>query len=549
MEARGMKVMDIPDGQGSAAWLEHRRAHLNASEAPIMLGVSPYMTRSALLKAKATGVDTEVDPSTQRLFDEGHRAEALARPLAEALLDDEALYPITVAKGRLSASLDGATLDNTTLFEHKLMSAALRDALQPGKTAADLPEHYRVQMEQQLYCADAQRVLFMATEWDGDRLVEERHCWYEPDMDLRARILLGWSQFEADLAAWTPEAAAEPAPVAAVIESLPALVVSVEGRVVSSNLQAFRERADSFLAKIRTELSTDQDFADAESTVKFCKEGEERLELVKQQALAQTASIDELFRTIDHIAAQMRDKRLQLDKLVKARKDAIRGELVAGGQAELDAHTKALNQRLMAAWGQGAAWMPRRIAPFGDAIKGKKTVASIKDAIGVMLANEKIEANAAADRLETNRRALMVDGKDWVFLFADFAHVGNAAPAMFALVAQQRIREHQEREAEAARRAPPVLLQDEAEGGPLSEVLSSKSDAALQAREAAAAVAADATMTLGEIKDRIAPLQIAADGLAQLGFVAVGTKGPARLYRQSDWPAIKRALIARIQAA
>jgi predicted phage-related endonuclease len=46
--------------------------------------------------------------------------------------------------------------------------------------------------------------------------------------------------------------------------------------------------------------------------------GEKRLALVKSQALAQTASIDELFRTIDALKEEMRSKRLTLDKLVKA---------------------------------------------------------------------------------------------------------------------------------------------------------------------------------------------------------------------------------------
>jgi putative phage-type endonuclease len=557
-----MRPIDIPGGQGSEAWHEHRRSHWNASEAPSMLGVSPYVSRSALLKAKATGVEPEVDASAQRLFDDGHRAEALARPLAEALLDDECLYPITVAKGRLSASLDGATLDGKTLWEHKLMSATLREALRPGKTAADLPEHYRIQMEQQLYCAEAERVLFMASEWDGDTLIEERHCWYTPDLELRARILLGWSQFESDLAAWTPAAPAAPAQAAAVIETLPALIVSVEGRVVSSNLQAFRERADAFLSKIRTDLQTDQDFADAESTVKFCKEGEERLELVKQQALAQTASIDELFRTIDHIAAQMREKRLALDKLVKARKDSIRGELVAGGQAELDGHTKALNQRLMAAWGPAAAWMPCRIAPFGDAIKGKKTVSSIKEAIGVMVANEKIAASSVADRLEVNRRALVMDGKDWMFLFADFATRGAAEPDAFLPYAKDRIAGHIEREAaakaeaerQAAERAAQEakakpLMQDEAEGRGLSQALANKPDAPLHAREAAAVIADEKpTLTLGAIGDRLG-FKLPEDFLTGLGFPPAARERSARLYRESQWPDIKRALIARIEAA
>jgi 4-hydroxythreonine-4-phosphate dehydrogenase len=36
------------------------------------------------------------------------------------------------------------------------------------------------------------------------RLIEERHCWYEPNLELRARIVAGWAQFERDLADYKP---------------------------------------------------------------------------------------------------------------------------------------------------------------------------------------------------------------------------------------------------------------------------------------------------------------------------------------------------------
>jgi len=54
-----------------------------------MLGISPYKTRDELLREKATGLTPEIDEATQRRFDEGHRFEALARPLAEEKLEAE----------------------------------------------------------------------------------------------------------------------------------------------------------------------------------------------------------------------------------------------------------------------------------------------------------------------------------------------------------------------------------------------------------------------------------------------------------------------------
>ena len=59
--------------------------------------------------------------------------------------------------------------------------------------------------------------------------------------------------------------------------------------------------------------------------MKFLRESEDKLELVKEQALAQTSTIDALFRGIDSIREAMRVKRLQLDKLVADSPDGTLG--------------------------------------------------------------------------------------------------------------------------------------------------------------------------------------------------------------------------------
>ena len=131
--------------QGTPEWHEHRAKYFNASDAPAMLGISPYKTRSALIAERATGITDDIDPNTQRIFDRGHKFEALARPLAEAHINED-LYPVTGTEGKLSASFDGLTIDENIAFEHKTLNSSLRGI----SKAEDLPEHYRAQMEQQL---------------------------------------------------------------------------------------------------------------------------------------------------------------------------------------------------------------------------------------------------------------------------------------------------------------------------------------------------------------------------------------------------------------
>ena len=174
--------------QGSPEWLAYRKEHFNASDAPAMMGVSSYKTRSQLLHEIHTGLTQEVDAGTQRRFNDGHRFEALARPLAEKIIGED-LYPVTGSDGDLSASFDGLTMDEAIAFEHKTLNDVLRNSMGEGLDGDDLPIEYRIQMEQQLMVSCADKVLFMASKWNGNELDEERHCWYESDPELHDALI------------------------------------------------------------------------------------------------------------------------------------------------------------------------------------------------------------------------------------------------------------------------------------------------------------------------------------------------------------------------
>ena len=550
--------------QGSPEWHAHRAQSLNASDAPAMMGCSPYKTRAQLVREMATGVTPEVDPATQRRFDDGHRAEALARPLAEQEIGEE-LYPVvgytdwdtSAGMRRLSASFDGLTMLEDVAFEHKSLNDTLRDAMQPGCTGADLPLMYRVQMEQQLAVSGAGRVLFMATSWDAEgTLIERRMCWYEPDMELRTQIMTGWALLLQDVIAYQADDAAPAAEVlepARTPENLPALLIEVSGSVVRSNLEPFRQHALAVIGEINTDLQTDQDFADAEATVKWLRDDvAAQLKAAKQHAMAQAADIDALFRAVDSVIEAADSKRLQLDKLVKTRKEQIRAEMIGSAQAALDQHVAGLNARI------GQKWIGRTMGAFADSIKGKRSLDSMRDAIDAELARCKIDTSAMADTLQANREALRGtdDGHDWMFLFADFATVGLKPAEDFAAIAAQRIAQHQQdeaarkqREEEAAARAAEVMRRASVpvpqQAAPPEEPI----QLACAQQQAPAQPADDgARIRLGQINERLAPVSISADGLAVLGFQPVATDKSAKLYRACDLPAICAALVQHINA-
>lgn len=565
--------------QGSADWHAHRAKHFNASDAPAMMGCSSYKTRSELIKELATGLTGEVDAATQRRFDDGHRFEALARPLAEEIIGED-LSPCVGVNGKFSASFDGLTFMHNEAFEHKTLNKALREAMFGGCTGEDLPLQYRVQMEQQAMVSGCERILFMASEWTGDgQLIEERHCWYMPDQELRAQIIAGWEQLEKDVAAYDPTAE-RPAPaVAAPMESLPAVVVQVNGALtVGGNLDAFGDALRQFIARIPAKPSTDQEFADAEAAAKALKKAEEALATAEDGALAQISDVEQMRRTVADLKNLARTTRLATEKLVAAEKDARRTAIVTGAQAQLDQHVQALNQRL------GANWLPRMAGGFGEVIKGKKSLANMEDAVAVALTNAKHEANQLADRLEANRKHLVQDGTDWIALFADFATVGAKAEEDFQILAAHRINQHKQAEAqrlaaerERIRKEEAARLEREAAAKAQAEAAEQErqrlaSERAQQAVEAEAAAQAKAvieaaaapaqptptqvkqapegeTLTLGQINTLLAPIKVDAAGLEQLGFAARKVeKSTAKHYAASDLPAMVQAMIAHLQS-
>lgn len=421
--------------QGSPEWHQHRACHFNASDAPAMMGCSPYKTRSELLHEMHTGMAAEVDEGTQRRFDDGHRFEALARPIAEDLIGEE-IYPTTGSEGKLSASFDGLTIDGRIAFEHKMLNDDIR--ARATENGIDFAMHHRVQMEQQCMVSGATKVLFIASLWnDDDELVEAKKGWYESDPKLAATIRAGWELFAADLAAYSPPEAVA-AVTGAAPDALPALYIEITGQVTNSNLESFRRTALAVFAGINRELTTDQHFADAEKTIKWAGDLESRLAAAKDHALSQTASIDELFRTIDDISAEARRVRLDLERLVKARKEQIRADIIAEGKAALDAHVAALNTRL------GADYIAYR-ADFAAAIKGKRTIDSLRNAVDTTLAHAKIATSAQADAIDANLKAV-AELTDDMSLLPDLRTLALKPAEDFRNTVKLRIAERDERE-------------------------------------------------------------------------------------------------------
>ncbi|MBU0539340.1 MAG: hypothetical protein KKG73_13020, partial [Gammaproteobacteria bacterium] len=266
------------------------------------------------------------------------------------------------------------------------------------------------------------------------------HCWATlDDADAKA-LLAGWKQFDEDVKGYKkPEY--QPAPVADVIDKLPALFMDLTGEVKDTNIATYEQVVTAKIQAVKTDLKTDQDFADADAFVKFFEKAEKEIESVKAQALAKTASIEELFNTVDRLKEQMRSKRLELNKLVTERKKEVKVEIAQAARQLVDDHVTKLNESL------GGAHMPKILTDFNGAMKGKRTVETLQSSADDEVARAKIEANETAELIRANLKQL--DAVAHPFLFNDRSQLLLKATDDLAALITARESEHEK--AEAAR--------------------------------------------------------------------------------------------------
>jgi putative phage-type endonuclease len=143
-----MKIVKLV--QGTPEWHAHRRIHRNASETPVVLGVSPWATPYQLWQAKLGLVEPEVNAAMLH----GTQLEPAARAAYEALTG-LTMQPLVLVDGAYTASLDGMTLAGDRIVEVKCRYKGKASTLWQSVAGRELPEHYRWQVQQQLMVSGA----------------------------------------------------------------------------------------------------------------------------------------------------------------------------------------------------------------------------------------------------------------------------------------------------------------------------------------------------------------------------------------------------------
>lgn len=425
-----MKIVDL--AQGSPEWLEHRDRFKNASEAPVVMGASPYKSRDALLREKKTGDRPKHSAYTESLFQRGHDAEAAARPIVEQQIGEE-LYPVVATRGELGASFDGITLMEDVVWECKLWNEDKVADIKAGKP----PKCDYWQLVQQFYVSGAQKVIYTVTDGTTDKL-ESLHIERTEDIeqDIK-RLLAAWKQFDKDLEAYEPQEAVAEA-VGRSPDDLPALRVEITGMVKASNLEQFKAHADSVIQNINRDLVSDQDFADAEKTVRWLADVEKRIDAAKEHALSQTASIDELFRTLDGIKEDYRATRLELNRLVTAEKTNRREQIRKSAQTKYDEQIAEYNKQL-----GGHVVMPAGACDIAGAMKGKRTIATLEDAADTEVARALSEAAVIFEGIQENLEVLSAYNEKYAFLLTDKQDLVQKPKADMVALVDARIAQYE----------------------------------------------------------------------------------------------------------
>lgn len=530
-----MKIVNLI--QGSAEWLEHRRNHKNASEAAAMLGLDPKTRRDDLIRMKATGSEKEFSSWVQEnILDKGHDVEAQQRVLIE---EDHGivLYPVTGTEdeGDLSASFDGITMLEDVGFEHKQLNKELFAQAMNGQ----VPDSHMPQLQQQLMVSGAEKILFVVS--DGTRanraIVEVL-----PDQAWFQRIRDGWVQFERDVEAYEHVEIKE-LPKSTATVNLPTIMVQITGAVLTNNLGEFEIAATGIIETIKTELVTDEDFADAAKLVTKLDEGEKTLERTKNEVLAQAADINDVMATIDRIKELMRAKRLTLSKSVEAEKTRRRADILQGGKDKFTEYLVEAEKDIL------PIKLDIAMPDFGAAMSGKKTMASLHGAVNDLVASSKtaIDAKLRDTLAKMDWYNANVDGH--TFLFADLGTIIHKESEFFQMLVNQRIKEHKDaeekrkqEEAQQAEQAKPV------EQPAVQTQVAYSASPAVETRPAASAlpVANDvpdngATIKLGVIATLLG-FSVTADFITSLGFSPSGRERSAVLYREVDLPNILEAI-------
>jgi len=153
--------------QNTPEWLEMRKNKIGASDAPIIMGVSPWKTPYQLWEEK---LDLAPQPEMNAAMRRGHELEPIARQAYNDYTGNCAEPEVVIHPERkwMMASLDGISLDRSIVVEIKCAGKRDHDIAASG----NVPEKYYPQLQHQLAVIGVNRLHYFSYTDDSFHLVE-----------------------------------------------------------------------------------------------------------------------------------------------------------------------------------------------------------------------------------------------------------------------------------------------------------------------------------------------------------------------------------------
>lgn len=238
------------------------------------------------------------------------------------------------------------------------------------------------------------------------------------------------------------------------------IILKIQSAIVASNIDDVAASVKAEIAKIKTDLQTDEDFAAAEQQVKDFKNAEDAIKEARDAALSEAQDVRKLLDTTDEIIALLAQTRLALDKQVKAQKAKVKEEITSRTRDGIHKALAGCDARLQAAM-RKVLRIDELDGVLTEATKGKKTLAGLEKGCAEVLANwtaliGKTEAymQARYAQIPTDRLHLFADLDDLLTLEKGFE---DAIAARIAAEDERQAAEKARIEAEAAAKAEAEL--------------------------------------------------------------------------------------------
>lgn len=188
--------------QNSPEWLEFRKDKIGASDAPIILGVSPYKTPYQLYMEKVEGVQVPQNSAMKRGHDLEDEARVEFEKMYEMLyLDTINVRPCVMQSNDFSfliASLDGIDSEKNVAVEIKCPGPKDHQTAISGS----IPDHYVPQLQHQLFVAGLRSIFYFSYRPGEIPILLE----YKYNDELMKKLLVSEMEFHAKMEAKSPPA-------------------------------------------------------------------------------------------------------------------------------------------------------------------------------------------------------------------------------------------------------------------------------------------------------------------------------------------------------